>query len=380
MTAAARALSPAARALLDWLQERPAAGEGSLKAWGQTRRPQLTLTQVEVRAAELVEANLVTREIRPNGMAIYRARERAPEPPSVEVVTEVGWIPNTGAAGPFYGVDRSPEPAWHGGSGRRKKAAPVAPEAPAPCAECTRMAESRLEPLTDQDRHQIAAEILELRAERDRAIQDKARLADGLAHALGMDAGHPMPLSMLASLRIVIAAGEAAREERDRLAEALLSWERQWGRDGTDLAAMEERVRTAETRLAQVTAERDQLAAALAKTTPPEPPPTLSPNAQNVLAALSMNRGASPNELGRRARVLFRSVPAALEELRRHRLAHESTPGLWRRKLWATDPPDASTAPAPCPSTPRFASASAPAPGAPARPPWRASPRSPGAT
>lgn len=77
---------------------------------------------------------------------------------------------------------------------------------------------SRLEPLTDEDRHQIAAQLLELRAERDKAIADKNHLADGLAHALGMDPGHPMPLSMLASVRIIVAAADAVREERDRLA------------------------------------------------------------------------------------------------------------------------------------------------------------------
>ena len=63
-------------------------------------------------------------------------------------------------------------------------------------------------------REQLAA----ITAERDRAIADRSHLADGLAHALGMDAGHPLPCSMLASVRIVVAAADAVREERDRLA------------------------------------------------------------------------------------------------------------------------------------------------------------------
>ncbi len=264
MTAAARTLSPPARALLAWLQERPAAGEGSLKAWGQARRPSLTLTQVEVRAAELVEAGLATREVKADGRSIYRAATLAPraEPAPVEVVTEPGWIPRVDAAGSFFGVARSE---------------------PAPCAECA------------------------------------------------------------------------------RLAEALLSWERQWGVNGTDLAAMEARIRVAErerdearaaeratkrqdvasyvraeeatTRLAQVTAERDQLAArAPAEPTPPEPPTSLSPNAQGALAILSTTRGTSPHEIATRSHILRRSVPHALAELRAAGLAYESTPGLWRRR------------------------------------------------
>jgi hypothetical protein len=127
-------------------------------------------------------------------------------------------------------------------------------------------------------------------------------------------------------------AAPAPCAECARLAEALLSWERQWGRDGTDLAAMEERVRTAETRLAQVTAERDQLAAALVKTAPPEPPPSLSPNATAALGVLSTSRGTSPHEIATRSRILRRSVPHALAELRAAGVAIETTPGLWRRR------------------------------------------------
>lgn len=63
-------------------------------------------------------------------------------------------------------------------------------------------------------RDQLAA----VTAERDKAISDKNHLADGLAHALGMDPGHPLPCSMLASVRIIVAAADAAREERSRLA------------------------------------------------------------------------------------------------------------------------------------------------------------------
>jgi hypothetical protein len=230
------ALSPVARALLADLQGQPAMGEGSLKAWGSKRRPQLTLTQVEARAAELVDAGLVTREVKADGRSIYRAATLAPrvEPAPVEVVTEPAWIPRVDAEGSFYGIARSE---------------------PAPCARC------------------------------------------------------------------------------DQLAEALLSWEDLWGVNGTDLAAMEARIEEAETRLAQVTAERDQLAARTpAEPTSPEPPSSLSPNALGALAILSTTRGTSPHEIATRSRILRRSVPHALAELRAAGVAIESTPGLWRRR------------------------------------------------
>lgn len=233
------ALSPVARGLLAWLQERPAAGEGSLKSWGQGRRPSLTLTQVETRAAELVEANLVTRELRPDGRAVYRARERSPEPPPVEVVTEP-----------------TPPPA------SMKKAR----KAPAPCAECARLAES------------------------------------------------------------------------------LLSWERLWGVNGTDLAAMEARIQTAERErdearaahardLIAARARIEQLAAQVTRAAPPSPPaPSAAYGVQLALDALSTSRGVSRREVATRAGISLHSAGKALAALAGEGLAYESTPGLWRRK------------------------------------------------
>lgn len=298
------ALSPVTRDLLAWLQERPAAGEGSLKSWGQGRRPQLTLTQVEVRAAELVDANLVTREVKADGRSVYRAKERAPEPAPVEVTTEPEpeWIPSLAPVEPFYGVDRSPEPA------------PVEvvtePEpSPAPCAECARMAE------------------------------------------------------------------------------ALRSWERQWGPEGTDLAAMEARVQTAEQErdealevVAALTRDLDEARAVLAKTKAPasaEPAlsalarlpaeqrrivglalqelslealggalgaaraeafaarpdlaPRLSENATAVLEILSPDRGQTPREIGKKAGINQHSVHSALRSLEKRGLATNATYGFWRR-------------------------------------------------
>ena len=207
------ALSPAARALLAWLQERPAAGENSLRAWGIKRHPQLTITQVEVRAAELIEANLVTRELRPDGRAIYRAATLAPraEPAPVDVVTE-----------------------------------------PAPCAQC------------------------------------------------------------------------------DRMAEALLSWERLWGVNGSDLAAMEARVQEANE-------ERDRALRALAEqlqaTTPPAHPVASTVyGAQLALDVLATTRGASRREVATRAGISLASAGKALAALATEGLAYESTPGLWRRR------------------------------------------------
>jgi hypothetical protein len=355
------ALSAPARALLADLQGVNAMGEGFLKSWGSKRRPQLPLSRVEALALELVDAGLATREVLSDGRSKYRARERSPEPPPVEVVTEPvslttlhawgkellahlrsvpeaktadlaawgaahvpplelhqveglvdeliksgkvasevkrggprrdrvryravpvevvtepGWIPRVDAEGSFFGVARS-EPAWHGGSGRRKKAPPVAPEAP----------------------------------------------AHGFCDACGAVVVPPQDLCEDCAPH---ACAECAR-----LAEALLSWERLWGPEGTDLAAMEERIRTAER-------ERDEArAAALAKTTTPVPPPSLSPNAFAALAILSTSRGTSPHEIAARSRILRRSVPHALAELRAAGVAIETTPGLWRRKLWVTSP------------------------------------------
>lgn len=340
------ALSPVARALLAWLQERPAAGEGSLKSWGQTRRPSLTLTQVEVRAAELVDTGLVTREVRPDGRSVYRARERNPEPPPVEVVTEPSPTPPPASVkkakkSPIVYVNQCSVCGRKDGAPGRCAFChelgyeePEAPEVPAPCAECT------------------------------------------------------------------------------RLAEALLSWERLWGVNGTDLAAMEERVQTAErerdearaaerglqrqdvtsyvraeeatARLAQVTAERDQLAAALAKAkaatptpTPAEPAlsalarlpveqrrlvglalqelslealggalgaaraeafaarpdlaPRLSENAAAVLKILSPDRGQTPREIGKKSGINQHSVHSALRSLEKRGLATNATYGFWRR-------------------------------------------------
>jgi enoyl-CoA hydratase/carnithine racemase len=274
------ALSPVARALLAWLQERPAAGEGSLKTWGQTRRPQLTLTQVEVRAAELVDAGLVTREVKADGRAIYRAATLAPrvEPAPVEVVTE---------------PSPTPPPA---SEAKPKKAAKNPVPQKVICGGCGKLDVCNGDPSCPS-----CADYM-LRSARETGAKLAAVVVD-------------------------------REEEIARLAEALLSWERLWGVNGTNLTAMEARIEEAETRLAQVTAERDQLAArAPAEPTPPEPPTSLSPNAQGALAILSTTRGTSPHEIATRSRILRRSVPHALAELRAAGLAYESTPGLWRRR------------------------------------------------
>jgi hypothetical protein len=328
---AARALSPAARALLADLQGVNAMGEGSLKSWGSRRRPQLTLTQVEARADELVDAGLVAREMRRDGRAVYRARERSPEPPPASVkkatkrrglyapssgdfvtveseelpdgrvayrvkekppesppAPEPGydWIPNsTGAAGPFYGVDRSPEPK------KKAKKSPVVYVNR--CAVCGR--------------------------------DDGAPGRCAFCHELGYEEPEaPAPCA-----------------ECTRLAEALLSWERLWGKDGSDLAAMEARVQEANE-------ERDRALRALAEQLQVTTPPlslALSPNAQDALAVLSTTRGTSPGEIATRSRILRRSVPHALAELRAAGVAIETTPGLWRRRLWATTIPTPDTPP-----------------------------------
>jgi hypothetical protein len=322
------ALSPVARALLAWLQERPAAGEGSLKTWGQTRRPQLTLTQVEVRAAELVEANLATREVKADGRAIYRARERSPEPPPVEVVTE---------------PSPTPPPA---SVTKPKKAAKNPVSQKVICGGCGKLDVCNGDPSCPSCADSTLRNARETGAKLAAVVVDR-------------------------------------EEEIARLAEALLSWERQWGWDGTDLAAMEARIEEAETRLAQVTAERDQLAAAMANANatpapaPAEPAlsalarlpveqrrlvglalqelsiealggalgaaraeafaarpdlgPRLSENAAAVLEVLSPDRGQTPREIGKKVQVNQNSVHTALRSLEKHGLATNATYGFWRR-------------------------------------------------
>jgi len=264
VTAAARTLSPAARALLADLQGQPAMGEGSLKAWGSRRRPQLTLTQVETRAAELVEANLVTRELRPDGRSIYRARERTPEPPPVEVVTTLEPSP-------------TPPPA---SVKRARKAPSVAPEAPAPCAECTRLAEALLswEDLWGVNGTDLAAMEARIEEAETRAAQAEARVGD---------------------------ISEGNRDLRAQLIEA-------------------------REKLMAVMDERDRLAG---KVTTPAPP-VASPvyGAQLALDVLATTRGTSRREVATRAGISLASAGKALAALAAEGLAYESTPGLWRRR------------------------------------------------
>jgi hypothetical protein len=72
--------------LLGFLGSRAAAGEGSLKTWGQQQSPRLPGTMVEEIADALVEAGLATKESRASGW-VWRAVARRPEPPPIEVTT-----------------------------------------------------------------------------------------------------------------------------------------------------------------------------------------------------------------------------------------------------------------------------------------------------
>jgi hypothetical protein len=298
------ALKPVARDLLAWLQGRPAAGEGSLKSWGQGRRPSLTLTQVEVRAAELVDTGLVTREVRPDGRSVYRARERSPEPPPVEVVTE-------------------PSPTPLPASVKKvRKAPPVAPAAtPPPCAECTRLAEALLsrERLWGRDGTDLAAmeaRIQEANEERDeaRAEADKAAADLAAARAAGL------------ALRRQDAASYAhAGELQERLTDALRLYESMCAElaellgESTDIPGT-----------FLVARVRDRLAG---KATSPSPPaPSAAYGVQLALDALSTSRGTSRREVATRAGISLHSAGKALAALAAEGLAYESTPGLWRRR------------------------------------------------
>lgn len=84
-------LPGAARDLLAALQAQPAMSEGSLKAWGRQRRPQIPFSRVEGIAMGLVDAGLATVEVKPDGLSVYRAATPAPraEPAPVEVTTSL---------------------------------------------------------------------------------------------------------------------------------------------------------------------------------------------------------------------------------------------------------------------------------------------------
>jgi hypothetical protein len=249
-------------------------GEGSLKAWGSRRRPSLTLTQVETRAAELIEANLATREIRPDGRAIYRARERSPKPAPVEVVTTLELSP-------------TPPPA----SVKRARKAP-APEAPPPSITKPRGAGPE------------AGKCAWCR-ERRHDVWERADLEEKLATTLA---------------------------EVDRLASALLSWEQQWGPTGSERVTLASALVRTEGRLAAVELERDQLAAALQKVRAPEPRPAdLSPAQTAVLGVLSPDRGTTRGEITRRSGQHYNTVGTALQALLARGLVYQSSPLMWRR-------------------------------------------------
>jgi hypothetical protein len=130
------------QSLLAFLSSRAAAGEGSLKTWGRGQRPPVLAHQAERLADELVAEGLATVEERDSGRVwrLVRQEEAAPAPAPVEE-----------------------EPVLIAGD-----AAPS----------------SALAPLTDGDRHQIAATLLELRARvaelESAADADYARLCRAL--------------------------------------------------------------------------------------------------------------------------------------------------------------------------------------------------------
>lgn len=62
--------------------------------------------------------------------------------------------------------------------------------------------------------------LQEVTRERDEARADWRCLSDGLSAALEMDPDHPMPMTMLASVRALAVACKAAEDERGELREA----------------------------------------------------------------------------------------------------------------------------------------------------------------
>lgn len=136
------------RSLLARLRAVPAAGEGTLKAWGKEMKPPLTLTQVEAHLARALSEGSATREQKKDGTYLYRAVKKgaegeddereddereAPAPPPAAPPPALAAPPPPEAAPPPAppalppaAPELVPDPIWLG---------PARPASPAPAEE-----------------------------------------------------------------------------------------------------------------------------------------------------------------------------------------------------------------------------------------------------
>lgn len=310
------------RSLLATLQGRPAMGDGSLRVWGSEQRPPVGPSTAETLALELVQEGLATREVRPDGRAIYRPTQRTPEPPPVEA------SPTPPPASVARRVQRgTPIPEY-------VRPAPAPAPSPAPVEEPVLIAgdaapPSALAPLTDSDRHQIAATLLELRA-RVAELEGAASAAQGESLALRMQ---------LDQMRVALAGAQAEaerlRQERDDALRERDDLRRRLETPPAEAPALSlpfvDRLTTEQRALAGCALR--ELAGLLLGGPSAEdvvkPRSAITPLRERVLAALT-REGQTPAEISAKSGVPYNNTSSTLRHLKAMGLVVNRTYGLWR--------------------------------------------------
>ena len=316
------------RSLLATLQGRPAMGDGSLRVWGSEQRPPVGPSTAETIALALVAEGLASREERPDGRAIYRPTQRAPEPPPVEA---------------------SPTPPPASVARRVQRPAPAPAPSPAPVEEEPVLIAgdaappSALAPLTDGDRHQIAATLLELRA-RVAELESAASTAQGESLALCIQ---------LDQVRIALAGAQAEaerlRQELDASTKRSAAWRREAERLLDEVSDLRRRQETqpaeapalslpffdrltAEQRALAGCALRDLAGILLGGPSAEDvarPRSAITPLRERVLAALT-REGQTPAEIAAKSGVPYNNTSSTLRHLKAMGLVVNRTYGLWR--------------------------------------------------
>lgn len=232
------------QSLIAFLSSRAAAGEGSLKTWGRGQKPPVLAHQAERLADELVAEGLATVEERDSGRVWRLVRqEAAPSPAPVE------------------------EPVLIAGDA---------------------VPSSALAPLTDGDRHQIAATLLELRARvaelESAADADYARLCRALDLPPGTTFGECLNRARLLLTEARAAATDPGLDEAAVAQYLLLLPEERWtavAQARRTLTAARDLAARARELEAHALASVDRLLSTPAGEAPPEVPEAPAPAETN---------------------------------------------------------------------------------------------------
>ena len=306
------------RSLLATLQGRPAMGDGSLRGWGSEQRPPVGPSTADTLALELVQEGLATREVRPDGRAIYRPTQRTPEPPPVEA----------SPTPPPASVARRVQRPEHVRPAPAPSPAPVEEEpvliagdaAPTPepvrgrlCAECerlrTRLAEAEVR-------------VAELAAEATHATR-RAEAWQGEADRLSLERD-----ALQKQLATVTAERDDALRERDDLRRRLET-------PPEEAPALSlpfvDRLTTEQRALAGCALR--ELAGLLLGGPSAEdvakPRSAITPLRERVLAALT-REGQTPAEISAKSGVTYNNTSSTLRHLKAMGLVVNRTYGLWR--------------------------------------------------